>query len=139
MSDFHGAKLAILVGDRIVTILRDDLPTIPWPAHWDLPGGAREHGETPEACVLRELREELGIGLPEAALHWRLKSRSPLDGHVWFFVSEQPDFDPETVRFGSEGQLWDLVSIGWYLTEARVVPQHRARLKTYLDQHPDRL
>ena len=55
---FLGAKLAILVGDRIITILRDDIPTIPWPGHWDLPGGAREGAETPEETVLRELKAD---------------------------------------------------------------------------------
>ena len=28
---------------------------------WGLPGGGLDHGETPEACLKREIQEELGI------------------------------------------------------------------------------
>ena len=29
--DFSGCKIALLLGDTILTILRDDIPTIPYP------------------------------------------------------------------------------------------------------------
>lgn len=32
-----------------------------WRAEWELPGGAREHGETTRRTAIRELREETGI------------------------------------------------------------------------------
>ena len=128
---FHGAKLAILSGDRIVTILRDDKPGIPWPGMWDLPGGGREGHETPADCVLRETQEELGLRFRLGDLHWRAEWPSG-SSRVWLFVTEQPAFDSQRVRFGDEGQRWELWSIERYLTDSGVIPHQKSRLKVYL-------
>lgn len=48
---------------RLLIYLRDDNPAIPFPNHWDLFGGHLEAGETPERALVREVKEELGVGL----------------------------------------------------------------------------
>ncbi|MGI9389426.1 MAG: NUDIX domain-containing protein [Boseongicola sp.] len=128
---FIGAKLAILVGKHLVAILRDDIASIPYPDHWDLPGGGREGQETPEETVLRETEEEIGITFAQPDLVWS-KGFSSGDSKDWLFVTEQPDFDPDRIRFGDEGQYWRIAPIDWFIFEARAVPNQQERLQKYM-------
>ncbi|MFC9331839.1 NUDIX domain-containing protein [Kitasatospora sp. NPDC057015] len=62
MEDFSSAD-AIITNSRheVLLQLRDDRPDIRWPAHWVVPGGHREPGESPYQTARRELREETGL------------------------------------------------------------------------------
>ena len=61
----------------ILLQLRDDIPSIPFPGMWALPGGVLEPGELPLDCILREVDEELGARLdPSTVTHVVSKTRS---------------------------------------------------------------
>jgi 8-oxo-dGTP pyrophosphatase MutT (NUDIX family) len=57
------AALIQLTDGRYLLQLRDARPDIFYPDHWGCFGGAIDPGETPEAALVRELREELGLEL----------------------------------------------------------------------------
>jgi 8-oxo-dGTP diphosphatase len=133
-SEFRGAKLALLVGDRVLVLRRDDIPSIPFPGHWDLPGGGREGDESPEACLRRELAEELGVTLPPTPLGYG-RAWPNWAGAVepdWFFVHRDDGFDAGRVRLGDEGTGWELMQVATFLANPRSVPHLARRLAVYL-------
>jgi 8-oxo-dGTP diphosphatase len=48
-------------GEKVLCAQRSEL--MPLPLKWEFPGGKVEAGEEPEECLIREIREELGISI----------------------------------------------------------------------------
>lgn len=120
---FNGAKLLLTHGDRLLTCLRDDRPDIPFPAHWDLPGGGREAHETPVQCALRELDEEFGLHLSPQALTGRAFPSHSAPGLMsWLFAGQISATQIAAIRFGDEGQGWCMMPVADYLTHPRAIP-----------------
>ena len=134
ISDFTGSKIALICGDKVLTILRDDKDDIPCPNMWELPGGGREGDESPFECVAREVYEELGIHLNEDCLLWgKIYPSVIFEGKQSVFMVgqlRQEQFD--NITFGDEGQAYKLMSIEEFLSSSQVVPKLQERLKDYL-------
>ena len=134
ISDFTGSKIALICGDKVLTILRDDKDDIPCPNMWELPGGGREGDESPFECVAREVYEELGIHLNEDCLLWgKIYPSVIFEGKQSVFMVgqlRQEQFD--NITFGDEGQAYQLMNIEEFLSSSQVVPQLQERLKDYL-------
>ena len=134
--DFTGCKIALICDGRILIILRDDKPTIPWPNLWELPGGGREGDESPFECVAREVYEELGIHLTEDCLFWSKVYPSMLyEGRQSVFMVGQLSQEQfGNIIFGDEGQAYKLMNIEKFLDSKQAVPQLQGRLGEYLEE-----
>ena len=69
----HSLPLVLVVACALVDVdgrvlIEQRPPGKPMAGLWELPGGKVEAGERPEATLIRELNEELGIDVTEACL-----------------------------------------------------------------------
>ncbi len=128
--DFLGAKVALLIGDKLLVILRDDIPGIVWPGHWDLPGGGREGTETPFETVARETREEVGLILPQGSvLSCQQHPAETKPGAVVFlFLAHLPAHTAADIRLGDEGQMWQLMAPQDYAAHPLRIPHFADRV-----------
>lgn len=123
---FRGAKLVLTCGAAVLVLRRDDIPTIPWPGHWDLPGGGREPGETPMQCALRELFEETGLTLDPARLTGEVRPLPHRPDRVgWYFRAEITTEEAAAVRLGDEGAELRLMPAVEFVRHPRAVPHFR--------------
>jgi 8-oxo-dGTP diphosphatase len=76
----HRVVAGILIADGTVLLCRRSADRTWYPGVWDLPGGHVNDSETPEAALVRELEEELGITLQ--------RPPGPATGRL-----QGPDFD----------------------------------------------
>jgi 8-oxo-dGTP diphosphatase len=129
---FDGAKVAILRGNDVLVIRRDDKPDIPWPNCWDFPGGGRENDETPFETALRETREEVGLTLSEHRVFYHSQQPGPSGDTVHFFAVLWGDLSDTDVIFGREGQEWRFMPVHEFLEVANAIPSLQVRLRIAL-------
>jgi 8-oxo-dGTP pyrophosphatase MutT (NUDIX family) len=114
-------------GDRLVfTLRRPDLAA--HAGQISFPGGAREEGEDPVACALRETEEEIGVGAPAVEILGRLPDRISIAGYV---------VAPIVARVRGEPEYRPLLSEVAEIFELPVAPMlDRARWSFQPSTHP---
>ncbi|MEU3845173.1 (deoxy)nucleoside triphosphate pyrophosphohydrolase [Streptomyces sp. NPDC028635] len=104
---------ALLDGGRLLAARRSAPPELA--GRWELPGGKVEQGEVPEAALVRELREELGVDAETVGRvpgEWPL--REPYVLWVWTArlrpgsPAPHPLQDHDALRWLGPGEIWDV-------------------------------
>ena len=119
---------AAIVRDRRVLACRRTAPPSA-AGRWELPGGKVEPGETPEAALVREVREELGVGL--AIRHW-LADEAPITDALVLRVAvatlvegEPRPVEHDQVRWLTAAELDD---VDWLDPDRPFLPEIAASL-----------
>ncbi|MEV0178171.1 (deoxy)nucleoside triphosphate pyrophosphohydrolase [Streptomyces sp. NPDC050625] len=116
---------ALFDGDRLLAARRSAPPELA--GRWELPGGKVEPGESPDAALVRELREELGVeteAVERVPGEWPL--RPPYVLHVWTArlrpgsADPKPLQDHDELRWLAPAEIW---SVDWLDQDVAAVRQ----------------
>lgn len=129
-----GSKIILFHQSSLISILRDDISDIKFPNYWDLPGGGIEPGETPTAALLREVDEELGLKLSADRIIWQKTYTGQSGLASYFFAAPISVAEIFQIRFGDEGQRWELMPISDFCTRDDAVPHFRPRVAEFISQ-----
>ena len=91
----------IFINDQgqILLFLRDNKFDLPYPNMWDVPGGHVEAGESPEKCIIREMKEEMDLVLDEFELFSKIEFEDRIEYTFW----ARADLDIDEIQL-TEGQ-----------------------------------
>jgi 8-oxo-dGTP pyrophosphatase MutT (NUDIX family) len=121
-------------GDRVL------LCELVYKQEWDLPGGVVDPGESPAQCVVREVREELGVDVRVTgllAVNWLPPWRGWSDATVFVFELAADDVTGGDIVARATLQRREIRALHWVgeeQWEERVAPYNQ-RLLAFLASH----
>ena len=106
----------------------------PWRDYWEFPGGKIEPGETPEQALVREIREELDIGVTVLAPLARVEYDYP-DFHLSMQCFRCRIDEGEPTLKEHEAARWlsrkDLYSLRWLPADLEILPEIEKQLQPH--------
>ncbi len=135
MNEYHGVKAIVFVNDKMVMLLRDNIPTITYPNMWDLPGGGVEGDESPFEALMREVREECNLEINESHILWQKEYQSimkPEKKSMFYVLTISPE-EFETAELGDEGQEMRLMTPREYLEKENGIDFIKDRIRDYIE------
>lgn len=128
-----GASALICWNDKILLFHRDNIPTIPCPDCWHLPGGGIEKGETPLQGIERELYEEVSY-VPKD-LYFLGKFRRKDGKYSYLFGSFVDDGEAKLFKHGvGEGQ-----EIGFFTLDEAFKLKLTPGIRNYLNKYEEEI
>jgi mutator protein MutT len=92
-------SLLLLVKNNKFLLVKRSFSEKNYSGFWGLPGGSIEKNETPTDALIREIREELGINVPNFIL---LKKYDTGDKLINVYIYNSSDFNENNIRLNEE-------------------------------------
>src|SRR3989338_5696125 len=99
----NSASAILVHKNKVLLVLRDDIPTISDPNTWNLPGGVVEEGEDFMTGCLREIEEEVNIKPNELFQIDEFTWPGGTSKHRGYF-HKLTDEEAQSAKLGNEGQ-----------------------------------
>lgn len=103
-----GTKGIVAYQGKLLLILRDNKPDIPFPNTWEYIGGGKDENESFEEAGLREIEEEIGI---RPRNYTFLGTDNYPGRQAGRFIAILTDDEYQKVHFGNEGQKYDFFTL----------------------------